>query len=493
MLEKAQDAWSIEEAAHLLNRAWFGGSPEEVERLHRMGRHRAVDHLLSATDAPGAFPLPAWADPSTNAETIRNLFADRKISREERKGLTAEQLDQKRREMRREIQRKLGEYSIEAQAFWFHRILQTMAPLREKMTLFWHDHFATSIQKVKQPMFMVRQNQMFRDQALGSFEKLTRSIVVDPAMMIYLDTPNSRKGKPNENFAREVMELFTLGEGHYTEQDIREAARAFTGYQLNRLTGAVTHNRKQWDAEPKTIFGHTGPFTGDDVVTLIFKQNRPSAFIAEKLWRYFVSEDEPAGVIAALAAIIRENDHRVEPALRAIFLSEEFYDSAVIRNQIKCPVQFLVSMLKQFEITTPPAGLALRSQRDLGQQLFLPPNVAGWDWGQAWINTNTLLSRYNIAGYISQGSDDPMIRKLGLGGARHKGPDYESIAPRSLRKNPEELVGELSRRFFQGPIPETATASFIDYAKSKQGVVFTNKEVAELCHLMLSTPYYQLC
>jgi uncharacterized protein (DUF1800 family) len=403
---------------------------------------------------------------------------------------------------------------LEAQGWWFRRMLLTKAPLREKMTLFWHDHFATSIQKVKQPVLMMNQNELFRKNAFGSFKDLTQAILMDPAMLLYLDTESSRKGKPNENFAREVMELFTLGEGHYTEQDIREAARAFTGYQLSRSTGNVTHARKQWDESDKTIFGKTGPFNGSDVINMIFEKPRPARFMAEKLWEFFVYDKPTSAALDMLSATLDKAGHQIAPLLREIFLSKEFYSEASIRSQIKSPVQFLITLFKQLEIKDPPIGFPINAEQQLGQILFMPPNVAGWDWGQAWINTNTLLTRYNLAGFLTKGSfqsandsksnEDSMemmervktpgmARAPKLMGRNWKGPDYEKITPRPLREKPEELVDSLIFRFFQGTLPDKARGSFIEYAVSKKGVVFTDSETAELCHLMLSTPYYQLC
>lgn len=374
------------------------------------------------------------------------------------------------------------------------------------MTIFWHDHFATSIKKVKQPVLMLQQNAMMREHAVGNFQQLTRKIVTDPAMMIYLDLRKSDKESPNENFAREVMELFTLGEGNYTEDDIREAARAFTGYQLNRLNGRVQHSERRWDDGQKQIFGKRGKFNGEDVVDLIFEKSAVSEFLVGKLWEYFVYENPPEVAIKALAPLLRRSNYEVAPVLSAIFGSEEFYSETAIRSQIKSPIQFIVQMTKQLELERVPTGFSLVAQIQLGQVLFMPPNVAGWDWGQAWINTNTLLTRYNLAGYLTKGDADAEKKIVGqmgesLGKARRignmqknwDGPDYEVIAPRELRKDPEKLVESLLARFFQFPVPSHARKDFIEYARAKQGVVFTNREVAELCHLMLSTPYYQLC
>jgi uncharacterized protein (DUF1800 family) len=505
MLPQAEETWTIFEAAHLLNRAGFGGSPSQIKSFHTLGRTKAVDSLLSPTEPLDAFPLPAW---STEAQVLADrqaMFEERQALRRSMRTLSPEAADMAKRETQKKEQREERQRALEAQAWWFRRMLQTEAPLREKMTLFWHDHFATSIQKVKQPVLLVRQNELFRTQAFGSFRDLTQAILMDPAMLLYLDTQSSKKSMPNENFAREVMELFTLGESQYTEQDIREAARAFTGYQLERGQGTVVHDKRNWDSSDKTIFGKTGPFDGKDVVNLIFERKEAARFMAKKLWEFFVYDSPSEAALNALADSFMKSGYQTGPLLREIFLSKEFYVEASIRSQIKSPIQFLIALLKQLEIDSPPVGFPIMAEQQLGQILFMPPNVAGWDWGQAWINTNTLLTRYNLAGFLTKGAGEmekmmdgeamkkatagPVSQKIGRGWS---GPDYEKIAPRTLRENPENLVDSLIFRFFQGPLPDKARGSFIEYATSKKGAVFTNKETAELCHLMLSTPYYQL-
>jgi uncharacterized protein (DUF1800 family) len=506
MLPQADNQWTLFEAAHLLNRAGFGGNPDEIKAFHAKGRIKAVDLLFTSNDGPDAFSIPEWATDESLLADMRQRFAQRREIQQATRGLSPEQAEQKRREMFRDLQQENRQHALEAQGWWFRRMVKTGSPLREKMTLFWHDHFATSIQKVKQPALMLRQNELFRSHAFGSFKDLTQAILLDPAMMLYLDTQSSRKGKPNENFAREVMELFTLGEGNYTEQDIREAARAFTGYDLNRFTGRVTHNDRQWDDSPKNVFGKTGPFDGEDVINLIFEKPGVATFMAEKIWEFFVYEDPSPQAIEALAETFRNGGYRMEPLLREIFMSQEFYSEAAIHSQIKSPLQFTIQLLKQLEIDNPPAGFPIMAQQQLGQVLFMPPNVAGWDWGQAWINTNTLLTRYNLAGFITKGAEEggsamsgERVKLPGMGmtprgaGRGWSGPDYDRIAPRTLREKPAELVDSLIFRFFQGPIPDKARGSFVEYATAKKGVVLTNKEIAELCHLMLSTPYYQLC
>jgi uncharacterized protein (DUF1800 family) len=514
MLQAASDEWTVFEAAHLLRRAGFGGSPDEIKSLHALGRHRAVESLLVPAEPADAFPLPAWASRERAVADMRERLQQFQETRRATRDMTAEQAERFRRQSQQKAQQENRRHGLEGQGWWFRRMLKTQAPLREKMVLFWHDHFATSIQKVKQPVLMMIQNELFRKHATGSFKELTHAILKDPAMMLYLDTQTSKKGRPNENFAREVMELFTLGEGNYSEQDIKEAARAFTGYQLNRFNGTVVHEPRQWDSGEKTIFGKTGKFDGDGVIDLIFEQSAASELIPRKLWEFFVAENPPKEGIDALSKSFREADFQIEPLLREIFRSRAFYSEEVIRNQIKSPIQFLVQMLKELELADPPQAYTINAQQQLGQVLFMPPNVAGWDWGKAWINTNTLLTRYNVAGFITKGSqeaakdapgeNEPMMdmqmdrrERLRAGAMQMAernwaGPDFEKIAPRSLREDPEKLVDALAFRFFQAPLGKKERGAFVEYAISKKGAIFTNKEAGELCHLMLSTPHYQL-
>ena len=387
---------------------------------------------------------------------------------------------------------------------------QTPVPLLEKMTLFWHGHFATSLQKVKAPRLMLEQNELFREHATGSFRELTKAVCVDPAMMVYLDTNQNRKGKPNENFARELFELFTLGEGNYTERDIKEAARAFTGYNLNRRTGTARLIPRQHDHGLKTVLDQTDRFKGEAVVDLALAQPACAEFMVTKLWEFFAYEAPEKGLVQSLAKQWREDDYQIRPLLRSVFLSAAFYDpKKSIRTQIKSPVQFLVQIVRQLELKELPLNVATTTLSTLGQSLFHPPNVAGWEGGKAWINTNTLLSRYNIAGLIAKGVRDPeQARSVMKGGdkrmmmmgrgkrdpamRRFRGPDYKRLAPKALRDDPPKLVAALTHRLFHDPLEPSHRQSFDEYATSKQGREFTDIEVAELLHLMMSTPYFQL-
>ncbi|MEP4077426.1 DUF1800 domain-containing protein [Haloferula sp.] len=514
MLAKAKEEWTVDEAAHLMRRAGFGGSPDEIRRVHAMGRAAAVESYLKPSEAIDAFPMPSWADPEATIAGTKNSFSKLREAKMAANRDSSKEAQNRLKMQQQEVQRESRRQGFEAQGWWFDRLMKSEAPLREKMVIFWHDHFATSLQKVKRPALLMRQNQMFREHSFGDFKSLTHAVLMDPAMMLYLDTQTSVKGKPNENFAREVMELFTLGEGNYGEDDIKEAARAFTGYRFDRRNGKGVHGRYRWDDGEKTIFGKTGKFDGDQVIDLLFEQQAASEYVPTKLWKYFVEDEPPEAITKRLAKVFRESGFKIEPVLREIFLSRAFYDNTVVRNQIKSPIQFLVQMARELGLDELPRGYVATAQIQLGQVLFMPPNVAGWDWGKAWINTNTLLGRYNIAGLITKGSastgpmdegggDDmmmamtkdvkgPMARLMQSGTKDWEGPDYDKLAPRTLRENPEKLVNELTDRLFQAELGSKQSEAFLAFAKELKGAVFTNHEVAELCHLMMSTPHYQL-
>lgn len=494
-MAKLSNDWTKYEAAHLLNRAGFGGSPEQVESFHQRGRHGAVDWLLEAQESNPPEP-PAWAE---DAQERMMAFFQRQ---RELRGLSATERAKKQREIRQEQQRERRRQGLSLLGWWVNRMRTTDAPLREKMTVFWHDHFPSSTQKVRQPALMLNQNELFREQALGNFRELTKAVTLDPAMMIYLDSAQSSKKSPNENFARELMELFTLGEGHYSEEDVKEAARAFTGYRLDRRRGEVNFNKRQWDEGEKVILGQRGEFDAGGVVDLILAKPQCGHFLAEKIWRFFAYEDPDPELAARLGRGFFKTGYDLKPLLREIFLCEEFYSTRSMRSQIKSPLDFVVMMNRQLELGPLPDGVVLGVLNQLGQVPFLPPNVAGWDWGKAWVNTNTLITRYHFAGLVTGAGGDPKMIAGGKGQGKalisralQRGlskPDYEALAPRELREDIPRLIETLAFRLFQAPLSEKDRVAFESYARAKKGVVFTNTEIAELLHLMMSTPTYQL-
>ena len=288
--------------------------------------------------------------------------------------------------------------SIETQrlgVWWANRMLTTKRPLEEKLTLFWHGHFATGDAKVRDYRMMLRQNEMLRAHAAGSLRDLLVGILKDPAMLVYLDNGENVKKHPNENFGRELLELFTMGVGNYTERDVREAARAFTGWTNDVL--AFKFDAAQHDFGEKAFLGRTGPFNGEDIIDAILEQPVTAEFMAAKLYRYFVREDVSSAVKTGLGRTFRDSGYQVKPLLKQIFLSKDFYSAPSSATQIKSPVPLVVSTYKKMGLrelpTIPDFG---RMTGGLGQALFDPPNVAGWAGGRTWITPATLFQRGNL-------------------------------------------------------------------------------------------------
>ncbi len=274
-------------------------------------------------------------------------------------------------------------------------MLSTPAQLLEKVTLLWHGHFATSAQKVEDAELMFDQNNLLRKYALGDFAQLLQQISRDPAMLIYLDSVTNRKSHPNENYAREVMELFCLGEGNYTENDIRELARCFTGWEVKNKK--FRFNRYQHDTQSKSFLGHTGKFGGEEGVQIVADQAAAPQFIAMKLVKFLVMEEPSpsAELLAPLARELRENQMQVAPTVRRILTSNVFYSAHSTGRKVRSPVELAIGFLRSLEGSTNSYELAQKLQT-LGQGLLYPPSVKGWDGGRTWINSSTLLGRSNL-------------------------------------------------------------------------------------------------
>jgi len=396
--------WSRGRAAHLIERAGFGAAPDEIARLASLTPRQAVDELVDYESIPSDLKRfdesviwDAGMDPfpPSRAEAVR-------IARERGEGLGEKVLPQGAQRRLQPVVDKFfyGLYAngIETQRlglWWANRMLATRRPLEEKLTLFWHGHFATGENKVRDYRMVLQQNEMFRARASGKFRDLLVGILKDPAMLVYLDNGENIKKHPNENFGRELLELFTMGVGNYTERDVREAARAFTGWTNDVLT--FKFDKEQHDSGQKTFLGRSGPFDGEDIVDAILAQNVTAEFVAAKIYRFFVREEIEAPLKAELGRIYRESGYQMKPLLKRLFLSKDFYSPATVATQIKSPVQLVVSTYKKMALrevpTIPDFG---RMTSSLGQSLFDPPNVAGWAGGRTWITPSTLLNRGNL-------------------------------------------------------------------------------------------------
>jgi hypothetical protein len=397
--------WNYDAAAHLLERAGFGGTPEEIEALAKLTPAQAVARLVrfegadmralppfdeSGVHDPGLEPFP----PSRPAVT------DLAKEKGEALGIKVKPSGNRR------LQPVVAEffYWLRASAletnrvsyWWANRMLTSPRPLQEKMALFWHGHFASNEAKVRDYRKLLLQLELFQNQGLGNFRDLTVAVAQGPAMLTFLDAGVNVKGASNENFAREIMELFTMGVGHYTEKDIREAARAFTGWNYVDLKFVV--NKDQHDDGEKTFLGKTGRFDGVDVIDIIMQQPATADYIAGKIYRYFVREDLSPELQKQLGSVLRENHYEISPLLEKIFLSRDFYSPASVGTQIKSPVQLAVSTYRKLGQKNVPGVPDFNLATGvLGQQLFAPPTVAGWAGGQSWITPGLLLERGNFA------------------------------------------------------------------------------------------------
>lgn len=390
---KSDDKLTQDDVRHLLNRTGFAASMAEINALAGLSRRQAAERLLAATREVAITPPPAWVTtPITPATRLRDMTPE---------------------ERQAEL-RLNNERAIELREWWFREMLATPSPLTEKMTLFWHNHFATSQQKVRFSSLMYQQHVLLRKNALGNFGSMLRQVARDPAMLIYLDNANSRREQPNENFAREVMELFTLGEGSYTEQDIKEMARAFTGWSLDRETGEFLFRRAIHDAGSKTIFGKRANFEGDQALDLLLNRPETAQFITKKLWREFVSPALDEAEVARLATVFRDSGYNIAKLMQAMLASDAFYAPENRGALVKSPVEFVVGTLKMFDIKTPNLRPFVFASALLGQNLFAPPNVKGWPGGETWINSATLLGRKQFVDRLFRNEDrmEPMMNAL---------------------------------------------------------------------------------
>jgi len=474
--------WNSETAAHLLNRAGFGGTPDDVEAARKQGLTATVHRLVDGAATENAsFPAPAWAHPE-------NIKERRMEIRTAKDAGGTEGIDKMK-----EFRQMQNQNVLDLRRWWLERMATTATPLLEKMTLFLHGHFATSAEKVVNGYWMWLQNETLRRHALGNFVALTKAMSRDPAMMIYLVLQQSRKEHPNENWARELMELFTVGIGNYSENDMRESARAFTGYRVDMTNQQFRFAVRQYDAGQKTFMGKTGALTGDDIIDTLAAQPACAKFIGKKLWRFFVEDDPPPFLVEALARRIREHNYEMRPVLREMFCAKEFYAPAVRRSQVKSPVQYLVQTTKLLAADLPAPPVAQNAMRQMGQLLFAPPNVKGWDGGKAWVSTSTLLFRYNFANYLINGDAmRPAARGPLMAAVPPRNPiDIAKIVPTDLRDKPGELVALLCQRLFAGPGPERERTAFIQFLE-KRAPDTSDQTMRELLHLMMSTPQFQL-
>ena len=468
----------MRQAAHLYRRAGFGGSPDDVARIANLDVHAAVDGFVRFA---GASALPAQPQliedrPDPGA---RKMLLAAAATAQAGNGQAAPP-DDALLAARKKVGKSRRDNTIAMETWFLNRMIATPLPLQEKMTLYWHGHFTSSYQKGIPAVAMVNQNNLFRANALGNIRDLTLKVSQDPAMLRYLDNAQNVKAHPNENYARELMELFTLGIGNYTETDVRESARAFTGWSFDK-----DYNFKNFPARhddgSKTFLGQTGNFTGHDIVEIIFSQPAAARWFAKSLLTFFVYSDPEPQLIDSVAALIRKNDFNLQPVMSTLLRSNVFYSDRAYRALVKSPVEFVVGSYQLYGIRQ--AGLvALGALRRMGQILFYPPNVKGWDGGAAWLNSQTMLTRENFASSLMAKMDTAPWMKHAL----------QTVDPNNVTR-------ALTATILQGDVSPASTAKLTAYLDGNDVSALAalsgenaDERIRGAAYLTMAMPAYQL-
>jgi uncharacterized protein (DUF1800 family) len=462
--------------AHLLRRFGFGASEAEVTYYGQNGLHGAIDKLLNYEAVDEGFTL----DPMALAVAKNNKL------------------------------------KIEAvQEWWFMRMLATRRPLQEKMTLFWHDHFATSSEKVTSPYMMLAQNQILREGATGKFHDLLMGVSKDPAMLLWLDNQYNVSGHPNENFAREVMELFTLGIGHYTERDIQEGARAFTGWGFGvkgrrqppanakkpAKNQVFIDNAANHDTGTKEFLGNKGNFDGDDVIGILCSQPRTAQYLTWKLWEWFAYPNPDDELVQRLADPFFRQGLNIKVLLRSIMESPEFYSEKAYRAIYKNPVDFAVTTLRQlgygaqplsndnYQIDLKPATALRISTKGMGMDLMYPPDVSGWASGPAWVSTATVVERIKWAQIIFDQAEVGLKKRTFTIGT--------DASVLFTQDNSAEAVARRLVSIFDADMPASRLSSLVQATKAASGGRVTasnaNETASAVTRLIFASPEFQFC
>lgn len=424
----APQALSEDQARHLLVRTGFAPTQAEVDRIRGQSAQRAVNDIVARAQA--ARPLHAPPAFATGPAPIPLGYLK---SKEEQQAARQQQLRE----------------GLELKTWWMREMIESPAPLAERMTLFWHSHFATSQQKVVRSQAMWHQHELLRANALGNFRTLLHGVARDPAMLVYLDGANSRKEAPNENFAREVMELFTLGEatqgGGYSEQDIKESARAFTGWSIERDDFSFRSRPAFHDTGSKTVLGQSGNFDGDAVLDVILAQPAAARFITAKLWKEFVSPVPDNAEVTRIARRLQSDGYDIATVLRDLLLSDAFWDPANRGSLIKSPVDLVVGTVRQFGFSyTDVMPFALKTAQ-LGQNLLVPPNVKGWPGYTEWVNATSLLERKRFTEQLFRAVELKGESKMAPMAMRPDGRMAQPDGMRPMQQMRAEFAGDTGR------------------------------------------------
>jgi len=434
---------------HLIRRAGFGARPDEWAHYQKLGVAATTESLLHPELTPDHL--------SDVSDALDGDYIDHEDLGSVRK-------------------------------WWVYRMLHTHRPLEEKMTLFWHNHFATANYKVDKPQWMWQQNELFRRNALGNFRTLLRGVSRDPAMLVWLDGEQNKKGKPNENYGRELLELFTMGiGGGYTETDVKEGARAFTGWRYDRDAATFMFDADKHDDGIKTFLGQTGNFNGDDIVDIVVRHPSTARFICAKLFRFFVHDSPTKTDLDPLIRVYYQSAFDIRSVVGAMLRSPNFYSDKAMYAKIKSPAEFVLTVLRTLDAPLSCSPNIGDTMRAMGQDLFNPPNVKGWSEGQSWINTMSLLARMNFAGGVVK-----EMQRHGLFSDRlHTAMSVVAARPNS----PDAAVDALWDVLLPGHAPSPATRqALVAYASDdwKPGEPRFDQKAPGLINLILSAPEYQL-
>jgi uncharacterized protein (DUF1800 family) len=420
--------------AHLLRRTGFSATPQQVAYYSKLGIAGAVDALLTWDSSK---------DPGLDYANAAGLDLTK---------------------------------VADAQRWWLLRMMYTNRPLQEKLTLFWHGILTSAVYKVETRWLntMLTQNEFLRANALGTTETLLKGISRDPAMMVWLDLQTSTKAHPNENFARELQELFSLGIGNYSEDDVREAARAFTGYALDKDRHFV-YNAKNFDNGSKTYLDQSGAFSGDDIINIIGQQRAHATYIATRLWKFFASPTPDDATIGALADTFQSSNHGIKAVLRQMLTMPQFYGDDVVNAIIKSPVDFVVGTVQSLGLATNAANYPAFMQQ-MNQELFNPPNVAGWPGGQDWLASGSFFARMNFLTYVVYNKDLPPDAGSLLGG--YNGADPNSV----LSTAGQALLGK--------PLSSSTQQAIMQFLSdsNKGTAAVTDGNVKSMLYLVLGSP-----
>lgn len=428
--------WDLTRAAHLYRRAAFGANWHQLQQTLSEGPQRTIDRLLK---------------PQADADAFNRTLDDYEDATRSTEGL---------------------------RAWWLRRMIETPHPLLEKMTLFWHSHFATNGAAVKQTKLMRQHVRCLRRHALGSFASLLQAMSRDPALLIWLGADANRKAAPNESFVKPLMETFTLGLGNFSEDDIRAASQAFTGWFVFR--DQLRYIPREHDETPKRVLGREGNFAGEDVIKILLNHPATPRTLARRLYRWLISEhDQPSeALLAPLAESLAQN-YKLSSVVETMLRSNLFFSAHAYRARVKCPVEFAVGIAHALEGMLSTTQLA-EDLAELGQNLYHPPTVKGWAGGRHWINATALTQRHNLALVLLQG-EDPYGDKL----------DPWAVARKHQRPTPESAAQFLLELFVQDDLDPSVREALLQEV-SMRGDGDTEVLLRRLAHAVVTLPEFQL-